>query len=202
MKKNRMMRLASLLLICVLLTTSVISGTFAKYTGETSATASARVAKWGWDETEMTLDLFKNAYDETGAATVQGKDGALVIAPGTSNSVKLVWAAVSTFNPEVDYTLTFTAEGTIPAEIEAELDWTLTNDGTTTTYATFGALVEALGNVKYNGKANTAAPTLEFEIGWVWEYANGGDDADNALGNAASLAELAITVTMTATQVD
>ena len=31
MKKNKMMRLAAILLVCVLMTTSVISGTFAKY---------------------------------------------------------------------------------------------------------------------------------------------------------------------------
>ncbi len=47
MKKNRMMRLASVLLVCVLLTTSVISGTFAKYTTTANASDTARVAKWG-----------------------------------------------------------------------------------------------------------------------------------------------------------
>ena len=47
MKRNKMMRIASVLLVAVLLSTCVISGTFAKYTTSNSATDSARVAKWG-----------------------------------------------------------------------------------------------------------------------------------------------------------
>ena len=47
MRKNKMMRLASSLLVAVLITTSAISGTFAKYTTQDSASDSARVAKWG-----------------------------------------------------------------------------------------------------------------------------------------------------------
>lgn len=47
MRKNRMMRTASGLLVAVLLTTSVISGTFAKYTTKGSVNDTARVAKFG-----------------------------------------------------------------------------------------------------------------------------------------------------------
>ena len=47
MKKNKMMRTASGLMIATLLTTGVISGTFAKYTTSDSAGDTARVAKWG-----------------------------------------------------------------------------------------------------------------------------------------------------------
>ena len=47
MKKNKMMRTASGLLVATLLTTSMISGTFAKYTTQDEASDSARVAKWG-----------------------------------------------------------------------------------------------------------------------------------------------------------
>lgn len=47
MKKNKFMRIASVLLIVTLLSTSVISGTFAKYTTEAEGSDSATVAKWG-----------------------------------------------------------------------------------------------------------------------------------------------------------
>ena len=47
MKKNKMMRLASAMMVMTLMTTSVISGTFAKYVSQTSASDNARVAKWG-----------------------------------------------------------------------------------------------------------------------------------------------------------
>ena len=52
MKKNKMMRLASGLLVAVLLTTSMISGTFAKYVTTESGSDSTRVAKWDIDFTE------------------------------------------------------------------------------------------------------------------------------------------------------
>ena len=45
MKKNRMMRVASALLVAVLLTTCAISGTFAKYITAEDATDSAAQAK-------------------------------------------------------------------------------------------------------------------------------------------------------------
>lgn len=95
MKKNRMMRLASILLVCVLLSTSVISGTFAKYTTQDSASDVARVAKWG-----VTLQVAGNLYGETYGAvtgnsivdnaatgfTVQSLNAVEgVVAPGTKN---------------------------------------------------------------------------------------------------------------------
>lgn len=92
MKKNKMMRLASFLLIAVLLSTSVISGTFAKYTTQDSASDKARVAKWG-----VALQVMGKLYGETyenaivkndnGSIAVQAKDHAsaddYVVAPGT-----------------------------------------------------------------------------------------------------------------------
>lgn len=47
MKKNKMMRNAAGLAIVTLITTSVIAGTFAKYTTENSGGDTARAAKWG-----------------------------------------------------------------------------------------------------------------------------------------------------------
>ncbi|MDE6767712.1 MAG: hypothetical protein K2J35_05915, partial [Eubacterium sp.] len=47
MKKNKMMRIASALLVLCLLTTCVISGTFAKYVTSNDGSDSARVAKFG-----------------------------------------------------------------------------------------------------------------------------------------------------------
>jgi hypothetical protein len=199
MKKNTMMRVASALLVAVLLTTCAISGTFAKYVSTAEATDKARVAKWGWGTTSISLDLFNDTYGDT----VDSADGANVIAPGTSQTGTLVWTPDSNFAPEVDYELSFAVvTANIPAEIEAELDWTLNLGGTETTYADFADLKTALEAYKVKGEAAAALPTVTVAIGWSWEFYNGGDDADNALGNAATLAELSITVSMTATQLD
>lgn len=91
MKKNVMMRVASVLLIAVMMTTCAISGTFAKYVTSGEATDSARVAKWGVTITGSTglgNNMFSVEYpDNDGlynglsvAATVN------VIAPGTSGT--------------------------------------------------------------------------------------------------------------------
>jgi len=61
MKKNRMLRLASTLMILTLLTTSIIGGTFAKYTTTGRASDTARVAKWGVAIT-ASGSLYSDAY--------------------------------------------------------------------------------------------------------------------------------------------
>lgn len=111
MKKNRMMRLASILLVCVLMTTSVISGTFAKYTTQDAANDTARVAKWGV-ELQVVGNLYGDSYgannkivkdDDTGI-TVQAVDYATnatdVVAPGTQNDEGFTFSLKG--QPEVD----------------------------------------------------------------------------------------------------
>lgn len=199
MKKNVMMRVASVLLIAVLITTCGISGTFAKYVSTASVNNTARVAKWGWGDTSISIDLFDDTYDQT----VDSSNDANVIAPGTSKTGTLTWTPADTFAPEVDYVLSFALTGNIPEAIETELDWTLKiDDGNVTTYTTFTALKAALEAKTYAGDASEDAPTVSIQIGWVWAFDGGDDAADTALGNAATLAELSVTVTMTATQVN
>lgn len=198
MKKNVMMRVAALLLVCVLATTCGISGTFAKYVSDAEVTDQARVARWGWGDTSISLDLFSDTYD----GTVDSSDDANVIAPGTTQTGTLIWTPAATFAPEVDYTLSFAVSATIPAKIEAELDWILVIDETTHNYTTFDALEAALEAKTYDGEASAVGPTVNIQIGWTWAF-NGGDDvADTTLGDMGTLLELFVTVTMTATQVN
>lgn len=95
MKKNKMMRIASVLLVMTLLSTCAISGTFAKYVTKASGTDSARVAKWG---VVLTLDgadsVFAKEYElsadhqDEGADAYTGlavKSDVKVVAPGTTS---------------------------------------------------------------------------------------------------------------------
>lgn len=119
MKKNRMMRLASILLVCVLMTTSVISGTFAKYVTTNSGADSARVAKFGVViNVADDMGVFKTEYNKEDANyagtlsvksnTTTGTNDDNRVAPGTEGFM--------TFNitgtPEVATRLTVEAEGT------------------------------------------------------------------------------------------
>ena len=161
MKKNRMMRLASVLLVLVLMTSSVVGGTFAKYTTEVEGTDTARVAKWGF-EAESTIeikDLFKKAYEKDDTLTwqnsVESKNDD-VIAPGTENTADFSFTYDATSNnvsaPEVAYIFTVLATTTAEADDYAKLDanknfvWTLQAPGENEPdeYQTFGALLEAI----------------------------------------------------------
>ena len=110
MKKNRMMRLASILLVCVLLTTSVISGTFAKYTTQDSASDMARVAKWGV-ELQVVGNLYGDSYDDkivlegdTNVAVQSLNKADDVVAPGTKNDEGFAFTLEG--QPEVDGVVT------------------------------------------------------------------------------------------------
>ena len=111
MKKNVMMRLASIMMVLVLMTSSVISGTFAKYVTSGESSDSARVAKWG-----VTIDadysgLFNTQYATTKSWT--GDDGVSVnaasdvVAPGTNVTLD---DFVIGGEPEVDVCVTYVAD--------------------------------------------------------------------------------------------
>lgn len=114
MKKNKMMRIASILLVATLITVCAISGTFAKYVSGGSAADTARVAKWGV-KVEASGNLFaKNYLLGTDAAnrnkptastddtkiSVESSNTDLLVAPGTQSADGMVLSLTGT--PEVD----------------------------------------------------------------------------------------------------
>ena len=116
MKKNKMMRLASAMMVTTLMTTSVISGTFAKYTTQDSGSDVARVAKWGV-ELQVVGDLYGSKYLPTtqNIATASGTDISVhgkadastdenVVAPGTKSVDGFSFFLKGT--PEVDSKVT------------------------------------------------------------------------------------------------
>ena len=87
MKKNIMMRLSALLLVAVLLTTCVISGTFAKYVTTSELEEDvATVAKWGIVMTVTGDDLVYDDDKTTKDATAKVLTDALC-APGTYEKI-------------------------------------------------------------------------------------------------------------------
>lgn len=151
MKKNKMMRLASGLLVAVLITTSTISGTFAKYTTSGTATDTARVAKWGvtvTGTTAATNEMFKETYtkhstvvDESGnggADAISVKADVDVVAPGTDGSLADFTIAGA---PEVDVLVSYAATLTLE-------DWEVGG--------TYCPIVFSINGATY-GTTNTAA---------------------------------------------
>lgn len=126
MKKNKLMRLASVLLVLTLLTTCVIGGTYAKYITSDSAQDVARVAKFGV-VASVSGDLFGPSYSgktsnkiqtwgeheaTVSASSNSGKPSADVVAPGT-----------------VGDTMTFSVKGTPEVSTTTVFGRSLTNAG-------------------------------------------------------------------------
>lgn len=192
MKKNRMMRLASVLLVAVLMTTCTISGTFAKYVSEGSADDTARVAKWGI-EVASSGYLFSTGYVKVGDGsgnipgdtdlTVFSSTGDKVLAPGTkSNNDGMVLSMTGT--PEVSVSVEY------EAEIELE-NWVyngqfccplvFTIDGTEIDGADYygrmsdfkAAIIEAIEGQSAEYTPNTdlgAQASSSVQISWEWPF--------------------------------
>ena len=156
MKKNRMMRLASILLVCVLLSTSVISGTFAKYTTTASAGDTARVAKWGITMNSTGSETFADTYEDTVATSATGD---AVVAPGTKGSAKYYVYG----KPETDYVVTFT--------------------GTTGSDIFLGAgnysYVDGHGKVTYSNSMNANVAETYYPMEWKVTITTDGTLADD-----------------------
>ena len=203
MKKNKTMRLASVLLIAVLMTTSVISGTFAKYTSDATITDAARVAKWSFTVKSATADdatdiatsetfefeVFKTVSDTNVATAEDGKDA--IIAPGTTGNLSVELENASEVNAK--YTVSFTAnEATVP------LQWSATGKaGTWKDDITELNISEA--NINMDEKATVA-------LYWKWAFVDDDvveqtDEADTQLGIGGSAAP-SVTITVAAEQVD
>ena len=226
MKKNKMMRLASLLLVCVLLTTSVISGTFAKYTTSDTAEDSARVAHWGITFTNNEGNMFVANYesDTTGYTADTVIADADVVAPGTDSEdlTDLVVNGTPEVAVRVTYDATLTLENwnaasgeycpiifTVEGEtygIKAYIGDTVVNHECADVAALIKAVEEAIEACAKDYPANVAinngtdAPT----VAWSWPYSTStaNDKNDTDLGNADEKATISLTIDVLAEQID
>lgn len=221
MKKNTMMRIASVLLVVVLLTTSVISGTFAKYVTSGTGSDSARVAKFGVAIT-ANGETFAKEYDTHdagyGAITKSVVSTDKVVAPGTSGNMGSMTLAGT---PEVAVKVNYVAdlaisdnwkvEGAFYCPIKINVEGTVVDGATFDNKADFEAAVEAL----INGWTKSYAPGVDLSttgtdsvsVSWEWPFSidDAKDAKDTWLGNqaaAGNAATIALTITTTVTQID
>lgn len=218
MKKNKMMRTASGLLVATLLTASVVSGTFAKYTTEKTGTDSARVAKFGVNIT-ANGETFANAYAKDTAAfaetnTVVSTDK--VVAPGTKGNMA---SMTLTGTPEVAVRVTYegafalngqwTVNGTYYCPLEIKVnDDTLKGKDYNSADEFVAAVNEKINDYSREYKAGTDLSTVandSLKVSWAWNYEGNEDTKDTALGNAAAenkAGTVTLNVKTTVTQID
>ncbi|MBR5253274.1 MAG: hypothetical protein IKV39_05305 [Clostridia bacterium] len=228
MKKNKMMRLAAILLVGVLFTTSVIGGTFAKYVTTESGSDTARVAKFGVTVEADSFTMFKTDYEKTdtsatliGTNSVSSSDGDKLLAPGTSGSFGTI-AITGTPEVAVDVAIVATVEVlgnwiidgdfycpivvTVGTEEISGLDFTSAGD--------FAAAIKA----EIDGKSKQYDPKTDLgtiynntnlDLAWAWAFEGAAgskqtDELDTKLGDRAVAEDLTISigVAITVTQID
>jgi len=204
MKKNKMMRIASVLLVAVLLSTCAISGTYAKYAANITASDSALVAKFvvsafGYTlsntTSSKTVDLFttvcnqpsppdKNVSGSTvsdDANVNNSRAGIPLIAPGTWG--QLPFSIANASEVTVNYSITFGGN-----EAGVPLEWSL--DGTTW-----------VNNITDLNVSSTTCPAGQnFILWWMWDFASE-PNVDTPLGADGS-AEPSATITVAFEQVN
>ena len=197
MKKNVMMRVASIMLVLVLMSSSVISGTFAKYVTQDQGFDSARVAKFGVVIEADSFGMFEADYktDDTSATftgdysvSAAADDRDDLLAPGTKGSFADI---AITGTPEV------AVDVAIAATVEVSNNWV---DGNGTYYCPVVVTVgdEAICGLKYSsasdfadaialaleGKSEQYAPNTDLatiynntnlDLAWEWAF----EDADH-----------------------
>lgn len=192
MKKNTMMRIASFLLIAVLLSTSAISGTYAKYVTRDTAMDSARVAKWG-----VQIDAADTTFAEAYDAKAEGNDPAAdktstavtvrsdlthgsinnLVAPGTNGKMAEIGLEGK---PEVDCTVSYSVK---TFDING---WNLADNS-----LYFPIIIKVYHNnalVKtFDGKTYTDETTLENDIKTFISGLSASYDANTDLSSAAVL---------------
>ena len=214
MKKNRTMRVSALLLALTLITSCFVGGTFAKYTTSAGDDVTARVANWGFESSNtINLDnLFSATYDTDKVVAKNGTD--LLIAPGTTGSVNFQFAYDETAGtaPEVAYNFTVDTTGSECSIADGVLVWKL-NGVKCGTNGTFTELLDAIKALSGDptGTKQYAANTLpdafgtgdnQHTISWSWAYEESEDVRDTDLGNADTLDDVTVKITITATQLD
>lgn len=214
--KRNTLRIAFLLLVLCMISTVMLSGTFAKYTSEYAGQDTALVARWNFEATDGTtslgeanqqLDLFSHAYDEY----INEKAGEhYIIAPGVEGEFTIAMSFLSDVDAKV--TVDFDKEGStvndavynLPIVYSVEENKWVELDGLA------NAFVEALTDnyditVKDNVYNNSftfnksdveanEATAISQTVKWRWAFDDSAitgksDKSDTLLGNASAQAE-------------
>lgn len=221
-KKSIIARVGVMAAALTLATTSLMSGTLARYTTNASVTAKAIVAKWGpkfkvagKDTTEIqdtvvdltdTTNYTQNQF--TVGSNASGTLAANRIAPGTSGSIPITLdmteSEVNT-QYEIRVQLATDSDAPVPENITFQVDSgpAITADKVNDE----GGVVIGKGTIKQDAATKTISPTLK----WTWPfYTNSTTDekdtefitSRSATDSAEAARTVKLKITITAMQAD
>lgn len=180
MKKSIFTKIGAAAVALTLVTSSLVGGTFAKYTTTTSGKATATVAKWNVKLTDGT-----NEYTDSNKIALEGSGTNKTVAPGDSGTFDLVVDATGT---QVDVEYVFTMPDMTNSVIQF--------------YKSDGSAITAddlKGTISKD--ATDADKKVEKTIKWEWKQDNDNDAADTAKGVAATGTAEEFEISLTASQV-
>lgn len=221
MRKNKLFVLGIFTVMVALVSLSLVSNTWARYTSTVSDSDSARVAKWGWEyagdsatsaaidlthaSPAITIDLFKTTVYEldnqgkvTATADGEVKQGTAITAPHTGGQFKFNFKNVSEVT--ASYTITFAgATQNWPTSGEAAgyvpFEFSIDNQNWVPNVAS----LTKTANIAMNASA-------DITVYWRWNQVDANNSKDTALGVAAATQanapEYVVTATVEFTQVD
>ena len=211
MRKNILMRIGSTALVLTMITSYIISGTYAKYITTKTVNDSARVAKFGVTVTASGSLFSKNYFNVDNGNTaisnatnisVKSSDTVKVVAPGTKSSTTGIAFSVKGTS-ETDVKVLFNATSTKDIFLKADkytdytgksanftLDndyhpvvFTLKNGATTEKTGTITEIVTYLNSLTQNSvTAGTNLSTTFGDYTLTWEWAYG-DTGITVTGN-------------------
>ena len=185
-QENKLVNFAIFILIITIISTSFISGTYAKYTTTVTGVASAAIAKWSikvegteiaveGSEPTVQFNLFETVLDTDTTDGNEATEGELdvkegVIAPGTQGSFDLDIENFSEVTATYNIELVATNTDNIPVK------FSLDNGAT---YETWESGVPITINAEKNLEKEIGKDTITIK--WKWEF----EGDDTALGLAA-----------------
>ena len=215
MRKNRLFILGIFTVMVALVSLTLVSNTWARYTSTVSGSDSAKVAKWDveytgngattdggvTEVTNINFDVFNTIKSTDGSA--EANTAADKLAPGTQGSFEFTVQNKSEVNATCDVTFTsaLTNGGTAYSD-HTPVEFTLKEGSTTLATSTNLADFDA----KINEVALAQGASKTYTIEWKWVI--GDTDAlkakDTALGIAAQSGNVQydVTVKVVFTQVD
>jgi len=208
-KESKLLNFAIFILLITIITTSMVSGTYAKYITTVTGVASAPIAKWSikvegteiavtGSEPTVAFNLFNTILDTDTSDGNESTEGELdvkegLIAPGTQGSFDLDIENLSevTATYKIDLVVTNTDDIPIKFSLDSGTTWETWETGTTITI-----------NAEENLEKEIGKDTITIK--WKWEF----DGDDTALGLAAKTdteespaPQIAVQATITVTQV-
>jgi len=216
LKKDLWVKLAGLAIVLTLISSSLVSGTYAKYTNTVSGGQTVRVAKFafnlkkGADGSGATLGDQSSSSDEAVWSIFDHVDSGLygsgtiaegqnrIIAPGTTGSFGVQLQNLSEVKVGVTFTVLETNAGSVPIyytigadtqRYSAVLDGD-TYDGTET-YQGMDDFATEMGLQAATlaaVKAGDAATTKDLSIGWTWAFESAGTNQSDAGDTALGIA--------------